>query len=639
MKQLRKHKDKRRRAFRLDLGACPKELVPGLAEIRAEYPDRFAKAGAGTTLRFAPAADLAQGGLAVRPSGDGLTVAYGRTGDAFRALGRLLGAPVERFEETARFDMLGVMIDVSRNGVLLPTTAKALIRRFALMGINTLMLYAEDTYEVPGEPFFGYMRGRYTQAEMRDLDDYARKFGVEMFPCIQVLAHLRQVLQWPAYAAHRDTPDVLLADDGKTYRLIEKMIAAASAPFRSKRIHLGMDEALGIGAGVYKTRFGERHPFDILNRHLARVRQICRGFGLKPMIWSDMYFRIGSKTGDYYDEHTVIPPKVAAQIPKDVALVYWDYYHTKQAFYEDWIDRHRALGSEPIMAGGIWTWHRFWAALPYSFAIANACMRACKAKGLRQAFVTMWNDEGSQCDIFSALPAVQYFAEHGFADDPKPEDIRANLYGSSGIVYDDWVKASELDCIPGLFEKPKVYKANTGTWLFWQDPLLGHLDKVIENPAALKKHYARLAAILERAAGKSPLAARLRFPAAFARALALKCGLRAALARAYRSKDRSRQRALLAELSALRRAVKDAWKCHRRLWLENYKPFGLETIERRYGGLLARLESLTERWRDYCGGKLRSIPELEAEPEKIDYGPPGDTMIDHARAASPSAIV
>lgn len=50
------------------------------------------------------------------------------------------------------------------------------------MGYNTLMLYTEDTYEVDGQPYFGYMRGRYSKAELRELDDYAAEKGMELIP-------------------------------------------------------------------------------------------------------------------------------------------------------------------------------------------------------------------------------------------------------------------------------------------------------------------------------------------------------------------------------------------------------------------------------------------------------------------------
>lgn len=61
-------------------------------------------------------------------------------------------------------------------------------------------------------------------------------------PCIQTLGHMGQVLQWQQYAHLRDNTEVLLPESEATYEFIEKMIQTASRPFRSKRIHIGMDE-------------------------------------------------------------------------------------------------------------------------------------------------------------------------------------------------------------------------------------------------------------------------------------------------------------------------------------------------------------------------------------------------------------
>jgi hexosaminidase len=44
-------------------------------------------------------------------------------------------------------------------------------------------LYTEDTYQIPDEPFFGYLRGAYTEAELREIDDYAYALGIEVVPC------------------------------------------------------------------------------------------------------------------------------------------------------------------------------------------------------------------------------------------------------------------------------------------------------------------------------------------------------------------------------------------------------------------------------------------------------------------------
>jgi hexosaminidase len=605
--------------MRIDLRRCPEELRPGLQEILTEDPRRFRR---GKQVRFAPGRQ----GPAAKTQGDQIVISYARKTDALRALGRLLGDEEREFSETARFDLLGVMVDCSRNGVLRPDAAKTLMRRCALMGLNTFILYTEDTYELPGEPFFGYQRGRYTQEELRDLDAYAEALGMEMFLSIQTLGHLGQVLQWPAYAHLRDVDEVLLVDDKKTYELIEKMVAAASAPFRSRRLIVGMDEAHGLGTGRYLRLHGYQRAFNIFTRHLARVREICARHNVRPMIWSDMYFRLGSKTNYYYDRNSSIPRDIAARIPKDVQLAYWDYYHHDPGFYAEWIKRHRALGFEPLVAGGVWTWSHFWAALPFSFSVTDACLKACKAQNIREVIVTLWGDDGAECDLFSALPGIQFFAEHAYADAVNPRLLRKNFHGSCDADFDAWVKASEIDSVPCL-ARPERSCTNVGKWLLWQDPLLGLMDPQLDG-ISLRHHYRKLSATL-------PVA----FPAQLARVLSLKCDLRRDLVRAYRARDKRRLRALAAgDLKSLRVELDKLWRIHRDVWMRQYKPFGWEVIEERYGALRARLQALGDRLGAYLAGDVNSIPEFEVKLEKIFNTPASDLpRATYSRVATASA--
>ena len=90
-----------------------------------------------------------------------------------------------------KYDSLGVMIDLSRNGVMSLPSLKAFLTTIAKMGYNTVFLYMEDTYEVEGEPYFGHLRGRYTPEEFHEIDEYAARLGIEVIPCIQTLAHMK----------------------------------------------------------------------------------------------------------------------------------------------------------------------------------------------------------------------------------------------------------------------------------------------------------------------------------------------------------------------------------------------------------------------------------------------------------------
>ena len=67
------------------------------------------------------------------------------------------------------------------------------------MGLNMLMVYCEDSFEVKNQPYFGYMRSKYSQEELKELDTYASLFGIEMIPCVQTLAHLTDTLRWECF--------------------------------------------------------------------------------------------------------------------------------------------------------------------------------------------------------------------------------------------------------------------------------------------------------------------------------------------------------------------------------------------------------------------------------------------------------
>ena len=395
-----------------------------------------------------------------------------------------------------------------------------------------------------------------------------------------------------------------------------------------------MDEAPELGAGRYRDLFGEKPKVDIFLRHLKRVSAICRDRDLKPMLWSDMFFRLSPKP---HYPHWKVPAKVALAIPKDVDLVYWDYYHCETEAYESWFKRHRRLGFEPIMAGGLRMWATLWVNYPLALAVTDVCLRACKANGVRRAFLTLWGDDGHECDVFAALAGLQFFAEHGYADVVDPARLRAQFRSICGADYDDWIAASGLDAVPGI-PHPEQSKANPSKCLLWQDPLLFWYDPQLEG-RILDGHYERLARRLDQAARRSPGARLLALPAQVARVAALKGAFTRKLGQAYLRRNRTALAGLLkTDLPRLRRQLDRLWRLHRARWLATCKPFGWEAIELRYGFVRARLDTAALRLREYLGAKIPAIPELEEERHKVypvELG--GLSSLWFKRVCSPSA--
>ncbi|MCK5844585.1 MAG: hypothetical protein KAG97_07755, partial [Victivallales bacterium] len=398
--------------------------------------------------------------------------------------------------------------------------------------------------------------------------------------------------------------------------------------------------AHGLGTGEYKNRNGERSSFDIINEHLTRVVDLCEELKLRPMIWSDMYFRLGSETNNYYDLEADIPQKAIDEIPENLDLVYWDYYHKDEEFYHKFIAKHREMRKEPIVAPAAWTWGRFWTALPYAYDTISPCLKACRAEKINEVFLTSWGDDGMEVDIYSSLPAFQYFADLCYNDEVDEKDMSENLLGSCGIDLAAYETACGIDSCAKLAENVSTM-SNISKWLLWDDPIIG-LCEPQKQGKSFRTHYANLAEKLsEYASTETATSERLRFPAQLAKTLAIKCDMRVNLVDAYKANDKEKLQSILeSEVKPLVDELKLLWKTHRDMWLATYKPFGLDVIEGRYGKVIMRTESLVDRLKEYIAGGIDSIPEFETELLPfIDAGPDSLAHLGpYARITTPSAI-
>ncbi len=603
--------------------------LPGLSLIEKSHAAHFGADG--IPVHFA--SGRGQPGFSLTVESDAIRVEYAAPCDAYRALGLLLAdTPPQSRSQDRVHQTVGVMWDVSRNAVVTPDAWEGHFQKLALLGINSLQLYMEDVYAIPGEPFFGYARGAYSAEELRRIDACGHQFGIEVIPCIQTLGHLLQITQWPAYASYADVEGVLMVDEESTKALIGKMLDQMAACFRTRTIHIGMDEAHGLGRGQFLRKNGFQSAFAIINRHLRMVADLCQERGFQPMIWSDMYFRIGSKTNDYYDRASVIPQEAIDMVPKDVDLVYWDYYHSDPGFYEEWIRRHRALGKEPIFAAGAWSWSNFWAFEPRWRESLDAGMKVAGEQKLAHALLTVWGDDGAQCHPASTYPAVQHFTDWAYGNtmdtSARERQFAAIIPGASLSAY---LKASELDAVPAT-RGLKDRFSNTSLWILWHDPILGFLNAHITPD--LPEHYRTLAETLDTPDADDAL----RFTARVARAVGLKAELHLKVRAAWKEGNTAELRRLKDDvLPACVAALRELWNAHRTMWRQWFKPFGWEVLERRYAGCVARLESLDALLEDCLNNPALVVPEWESDPQVV-HDSNSEVFFNYHHAATPSAI-
>ena len=550
--------------------------------------------------------------LSVEPDGAGIRVTYRRRNEWFRALTyiRQVLESGTGVAETGVCRMLCYLADCSRNAVPTVETVRLLIRCLARMGYDSMMLYTEDTYTLPDYPHFGYRRGRYTDAELRGLDDYADSYGIELIPCIQTLAHLATALRWEDFRGYCDTEDILLVGDERTYRFVESALRQCASCFRSRRINIGMDEASLIGCGEYRHRNGYHAPSDVMLEHLGRVVELCRQAGFRPMMWSDMFFRMAF--GDsYYVREGHIPAEVIRQVPAGVELIYWDYYSLDPALVNHMLDCHKQFSANrTLFAGGAWKWCGFGADNRFSRAAAEVQLAACASHGIDSVILTAWGDDGAEASQLSMLATMLSYAEHCYAGrgDDAWLDLRSRqcfglpLEALMAFDLPDSLPETRADMRCGL---------NPSRYLFYNDPLERLADRhfVRETaPAAFRANAERLLALSE--AGLVGYA--LRTLGLLCAVLAKKCDLGWRLSEAYEVGDRAALRQLAeVEIPDILAGTEEFLMVYRAQWYRENKAFGFSTQELRIGGLEKRLESTRDRVLAYLGGSVSAIPELE----------------------------
>ena len=560
--------------------------------------------------------------LKVEKQGSTATITYGRRVELFRGLGLLAEYCGEESYETlqpARFKMDGLMLDCSRNGVMKLDVVKKFIRYMAIMGLDTLMLYTEDTYEIPEYPYFGYLRGRYSCQELKKMDEYAYSFGIELIPCIQTLAHLEGALRWDCFNEVKDCNNILLCGEEKTYTLIEAMIRTCRNCFRTKRIHLGMDEAHMMGLGKYLYRNGYERRDVIFCRHLQRVNEICKQYDFKPMIWSDMFFRLAFEGAYYPPEGVKFDPTVVDLVPENVELVYWDYYHEDQETYDRHINQHKQFNNPIIFAGGAWRWLGHGPALVKSVYQTRYALKSCIDNGVEEVFVTAWGDNGNEASFMCILPVLQQYAEYCYQGDVDDKEIAKRMLTCTGESFDDMMlldKANNVDvnhwtCSGG----------NPSKYLLYMDILGGIAERHTDE--GYPERYEEGAKLLYEAAKRSPSCGYMyEHLANLCKVLAIKSRVGVNAQIAYKAGDKDTLRKIADEiLPELLRRFDAFHNTMYEQWTTECKANGYEVLDLRIGGLESRTKTAIRRINLYLDGKINKLEELDEKRLTMDCRP------------------
>lgn len=555
-------------------------------------------------------------GLSISIENDGIAyvISASQTPYLMNALTRMVQHHQEEdsllsLDYQAAFSKNGVMVDCSRNAVMNTKTVKKMLRKMALLGHTWFSLYIEDTYEIDGEPYFGAYRGRYSQADLKELDDYAYELGIELYPSIQTLAHVNQFLQWEHESyKYADIDDILNVGRETTFELVRKMIQTLSKCFRSNRIHLGMDEAYNLGRGSYLTEFGLKDKADIMLEYLDHLLEICEEYDVKPTIWDDMFF----------SNYSNIEGEDNFEIPKQIDLMYWDYYNLSEDHYLERINMRREIAEEVIFAGGAWRWTGYTPHHLKTLHSSIAAIKACKALDVDKVIATAWGDDGSEAPFSVVLFGATLYSYLNFNEGYNEEQFNEYLKLHTGLSLSDWLNQGKFDFLEHFTIEDYV-DVTPSKYFLYQDLLMPlFMDKISSmsvDYGEVMKELQQYFSILEDGDSLTN-----QFFSAYAYTLELKWNLPLLIWEAYHENHYDDLKKIANEqLPELKRRLELLLKARQSLWLDECNVMGFEIIEQRFGGMMVRCDSVAERLQSYLDGSISKIDELEEQ--RLDPSP------------------
>jgi len=494
-----------------------------------------------------------------------------------------------------KFERLSAFVEVSTGSTPRVESIKKYIDILAPMGYTDLYLGMTDGYKMESEPYFNYKRGGYTVAQLQELDNYAKRRGIELIASIQTLGHLHYLRRHAAYAPLMDTDHVLMVGEEEVYMLIEKMFATMAQGLSSRRIHIGMDEVHGIGSGAYGRKHGFSDPRDLILTHLKRVAAIADKYGYQCEIWSDMLMSGGKSFSSITTE------KVRDRLPKNVRIYLWDYDNRNEEILRKKIAECQNSCNDAGYAGAAW---RIWSFAPHnhcSIARILPQMKVCCEMGVKEFMITLWSDGGAMLGLYSSLPALFAAAEYAQGyESPRKERFKE----ITGIDYDILMS---LDYLDDPFRTQNAMRGNRSFWLFYGDPFVTSYDLLIREETGAQ--YGKLAQEYEQHINGA-YGSLFKTEATLARVLEIKAGLGKQIRAAYKEKNKDALKALMLLFPILKTRTEEFLAAYEERFYKENIPFGIEVTQTRIGGQFARWAYVEQCIRRYIE-KDCLIDELE----------------------------
>ena len=322
--------------------------------------------------------------------------------------------PCMEITDYADYQYRGWMIDISRGPIPTMDYLKRQIRTMAEFKLNTLTLYTEHTFV--SEAFDYAPTDGLTAEQIRELQNFAKNYYVEIIGNQQCFAHFEKILSNPKYEYLADTKYNLNPAIPETYDFLRTLLKEETAAYSSPWFNINCDETelLGTGkAAKYVKKVGASEAYI---RHILKVNDIVKSCGKKTMMWADIVLK---------------DKKIQTKLPKDITMLVWSYAPSDS--FDGMIKPIKEAGYDFWVVPGVSMWSTVFPSMSsYEKNIANFARdgRRFGAKGLLN---TAWNDSG-EASLNSVWHAMAWGAEMSWKPTAQTEPEAADKERSERLA-------------------------------------------------------------------------------------------------------------------------------------------------------------------------------------------------------------
>ena len=507
--------------------------------------------------------------------------------------------PATTVEDWPSLAYRGAMMDMSHGGMPTLDEVKRQLDLLARFKVNQYYFYVETNIELDGYRLLN-ISPAWTKAEIAEIVRYAAERHIDVVPCVELYGHLHDLYRIERYSSkaaleHGGEANPANAD---AQRLLDDWLRQFAALFPSKWFHLGFDEPFELERAGSKAAGGIA-PDKLWLDHLHHLARLAESLGRRPLFWADI------DEGAYiFNKY----PGLAAGLPRNAIAAPW--FYDARSSYDNLLTPFATNHVPIVVATGVADWDNVAPDFTTTFINIDGFLATGRKANTLGIINTVWSDSALALHTES-YSALAYGAAAAWQSTPAD---RASFFATyTCLLYPATQSADTASALASIQKAQDALTEALGSetsFRMWDDPFVpATLLRVSAKRVQLRQ--ARLAAEdaedhLLQAAHNAPLtdeqsslllAARMidytgmRYLYALEiadnfNALAAKPSrddIRYLLGRESVARNHSRAGDLM-DLSGT--LAQD----YRREWLQQYRPWRLETA-------MARWRAEQELWR------------------------------------------